>query len=77
MIISLLIIIFVGYFSLSYTTLGGDSVLFSVIFPIIDFFAFLSLALWIVILLHKLGIKQSSSSMPDSENGLGGDGGSD
>jgi len=60
MIIKLLIIIFVGYFSLSYTDLGSDSVLFSVIFPIIDFFVFVSLALWVVILLHKLCIRNNA-----------------
>jgi len=71
MIIGFLVILFVGYFSWINTDLGGDSVLYSVILPFVDFLSLLFLALWVVILLHKLGVNQKDSSFVGSESGFG------
>jgi len=78
MIKSLILILATGITSLIYTDLSDSNILFSVILPIVDFFCFVSLGVWFVILFHKNGITQTSSSSGDSGGGFNDfDGGGD
>ena len=79
MLLKLLIIIAVGGASIYFSDLESESVLNSIILPIVAAFALVSLALWFVALFHKTGIKQTYSSSSDagSGSGFGGDAGGD
>ena len=79
MIKSLIIIISVGSLSFFYTDIENSSPLFSVILPIVDFFALTALGFWLVALFSKAGINQNTGSRIGDGSGIfgGGDSGGD
>lgn len=61
MIRALLVILALAGVSFYYTDIGGDSVLASVLLPIVLVLSLIALALWLVLLFHRRGISQYSS----------------
>ena len=76
MFLSLLIILSIGGLSFYCTDLRSDGVFDSVVLPIVDVFALVAKALWVVALFHRLGFKQSYGT-GDAGDVSGGDFGGD
>ena len=79
MLLRLVIILAVGGASIHFSNFESESVLYSKVLPIVSAVALISLALWLVALFYKLGVKQTFSSSSDagSGSGFGGGGGGD
>jgi len=61
MIKSLLVILLVGYLSIYNADFDSESVIYSVLLPILSVISLIVLALWLVSHFHKKGISQTSS----------------
>ncbi len=81
MIRALAIILLVAGFSLYFTDLDSESVVASVLLPVLLVVALIAFTLWLVTLFHQRGISQTTSRGGDGAHGFfddgagGGDGG--
>jgi len=77
MIASLLIILCIGYFSFINTEINSNSVLSSIVLPVVVFFSLSAFGLWVVVISHKYDIKQNYNSEGGSSGFNDIDGGGD
>jgi len=74
MFLILIFILTVGGLAIYFSDLESESALHSIVLPIVVTLALITLALWLVALFHKLGVKQTYSSSSDGSGpGIGGD----
>ena len=69
---SLIVILLIGGTSFYHTDISSDAMLNGVLLPLVDFFSAVALVLWIVLFLHKRGIRQAFGT-GDAGSGFGGD----
>jgi len=72
MIKSLIFILIIGLTAFSYTDLAANSMLNSLILPIVILLSLFALGFWFVALFHKYGINQTSNSNGTDSSGVGG-----
>ena len=77
MIKSILLIFTIGVTSFLHTDLNDPNIFFSLFLPVVNFLSLIALAIWFVILFHKNGVNQTSSSSGDSGGGGFDSGGGD
>lgn len=76
MIKGFILICAIGFTSFIYTDIESSNSFFRIVLPLINFLVLVSLAIWFVLLFHKMGVSQTTDSRGDGSGGFGGfDGG--